>query len=279
MARGLFQTKKKDGTVYYRVNISFKGHHISLGSSEDKSRASRIYEQARVLTVDEEFSEKPAGGIVSVTERIGRILVKYDELNFEKVVSITNLRDNGIYIGNPIYLLEGFFLYFLKPSEVLKFDRDDLFYYSNHRIMKRGGRLFVNDFGMQVSVLARYGVRGHGVKGVDFVFSNGDETDLRYENIQIINPYNGVFKEDDSGKVSFTAKIHIDGYWLLGSYPDAVTAAIAYNKAVDMAHAAGIKKDYSQNYIEDMSGKNYAAIYSELNISKKYRNYLREIMK
>ena len=61
-----------------------------------------------------------------------------------------NVRDNGIYIKNPIYLKKGFFLYYLTEEEILKFDVDDLFYYSEHKIMRRGNHFFVSDFGMQV---------------------------------------------------------------------------------------------------------------------------------
>ena len=33
--------------------------------------------------------------------------------------------------------------YYLSPSHVLKFDPDDLFYYSSHKIMRRGNHYFV----------------------------------------------------------------------------------------------------------------------------------------
>ena len=55
---------------------------------------------------------------------------------------------------------------------------------------------------------------------------------------------------------------------MIGYYDDAVKAAIAYNKAIDILKRNGIKKEYSANYIESISGKAYADIYSELKISK-----------
>lgn len=273
---GVYTAEKKDGTKYYRTNISFKGHHISLGSSDDEIFAAKIYDQAKAFTKDRDYDKELPVSIAAAVERLYETFRKYPDVNYEKLVSMVNLRDNGIYIGNPIYLLQGFFLYFLTPSEILKFDRDDLFYYSNHRIMKRGGHLYVNDFGMQVSLLSRYGVRSHGVKGIDYMFSNGDETDFRYENMDIINPWHGVFRNDEGGMISYTAKIHIEGYWQVGNYRDAVTAAIAYNKACDMARAFGVDKNYSLNYIEEMSAREYAGVYTELKLSKKFRDYLKE---
>ena len=58
--------------------------------------------------------------------------------------------------------------------------------------MSRGGYYFVNDYGMQTSILSRFGVRSHSAKGRDYVFKNGDTHDYRYENILVINKYNGV---------------------------------------------------------------------------------------
>ena len=46
----------------------------------------------------------------------------------------------------------------------LKFDIDDLFYYSSHKILKRQGHLYVNDYGMQITILNRYGIKNYGVR-------------------------------------------------------------------------------------------------------------------
>mgnify|MGYP000110998292 CR=1 FL=1 len=72
---------------------------------------------------------------------------------YAKFISLINFRDNGIYIKTPIYLCDKLFLYFLTPETTLIFSTDDLFYYSHHTIMCRGGYYFVNDYGMQTSIL------------------------------------------------------------------------------------------------------------------------------
>lgn len=84
---------------------------------------------------------------------------------------LINFRDNGIYFGTPIYARSKFFYYYLSPTDVLKFDIDDLFYYSSRKIMKRNGHLFVADYGMQVNILNRYGIRNFAVAGKDYLFS------------------------------------------------------------------------------------------------------------
>ena len=52
-------------------------------------------------------------------------------------------------------------------------------------------------------------------------------------------------------------------------------AAIAYNKAVDLAKAFGMNKNFPTNYIEDLTAKEYADIYVKIKISTKYLNYLK----
>ena len=72
------------------------------------------------------------------------------------MVMLINLRDTGIYCRNPIYLQRRFFDYYLDPDTVLRFDIEELFYYTNHKIQRRGGHLFVADYGMQVNSLSFY---------------------------------------------------------------------------------------------------------------------------
>lgn len=81
-----------------------------------------------------------------------------------------NFRDNGLYFATPIYVRGKFFYYYLSPSYVLKFDIDNLFFYSSHKIMKRGEHLFVADYGMQLNILNRHGIRSYSVPGRDYVF-------------------------------------------------------------------------------------------------------------
>lgn len=76
-----------------------------------------------------------------------------------------------MYIPTPIYLRKNYFSYYLSIHRELKFDIDDLFYYSSHRILTRQGHLYVNHYGMQLTLLGRYGIKTHAVNGRDFVLS------------------------------------------------------------------------------------------------------------
>ena len=108
-----------------------------ITSSEES--AGCAYKKACSLLFDKErFHTEPLQEIESYLKYSG-------ELSFDKWVMLLNLRDNGMYCRNPIYLQKRFFFYFLDASTTLKFDVDDLFYYMNHKIMKRGGHLFVSD--------------------------------------------------------------------------------------------------------------------------------------
>ena len=198
-------------------------------------------------------------------------------LSYDKVVVLLNLRDNNLYFNNPIYLRKGYFSYFLSPSTELKFDIDDLFYYSEHRIQRRQGHLFVNDYGMQYSILGRYGIKPYAVSGRDYEFANGDTTDYRYSNIIIINRYHGVSEVYQKGVKKYRVLIHINGNYKIGTYSTEEKAAIAYNKAADLAKSHGINKNFPENYVESCSPREYADLYTKLRISKKYLDYLKMV--
>jgi hypothetical protein len=172
-----------------------------------------------------------------------------------------------MYISNPIYLEKKYFLYYLSPEKVLKFDIDDLFYYSSHKIMQRGSHLFVADYGSQLSVLARYGIKSYAVEGSDYIFANVDHYDLRYENIIVLNRYRGVRQFNFRGFVRYKSVIHIRSNYVIGNYRTEYEAAIAYNKAADILIKNGIKKSFQQNYIEDLSPSQYADLYMKVDIS------------
>ena len=104
----------------------------------------------------------------SVAAEAATLCLHSESLPFEKVVILINYRDNNIYIKNPIYLFNNYFVYYLNQSTILKFDKDDLFYYSSHKIQYRGGHLFVSDYGMQYNILNRYGIKPYAVKGKDY---------------------------------------------------------------------------------------------------------------
>lgn len=263
MLKGVFPAQKKDGTRYYRSSISHRGKHISLGSFPTETAAHQAYHEAASI-----FSD------TSVT--IHTIHAKEMHLSHEKLIVLLNFRDNGLYFKTPIYLRKGYFSYFLSEHLELKFDIDDLFYYASHKIQKRQGHLFVNDYGMQYSILARYGIRPYAVAGRDYQFVNGDTCDYRYANILIINHFHGVQQYQIKGRTKYRASIHINGIYLIGTYSSEEKAAIAYNKAVDCAKAAGIQKDFPENYVDTLSPKEYAEVYTHLKLSARYLAYLSE---
>jgi hypothetical protein len=130
--------------------------------------------------------------------------------------------------------------------------------------MRRGGHLFVADYGSQISVPTRHGIKPYAVEGVDYRFVNGDPLDYRRENLEILNVYHGVRVVENG----YMARIHVNGYLQIGIYPSALEAAIAYNKAVDILQKNGIEKEYLQNFL-DISPRVYADIYASLPVSEK----------
>ncbi len=250
---GVFQAQKKNGEIYYRSSITYRGKHISLGSYQDCQAANAAYEEARALLDQPDIIFDPQYTPTT--------------LSFEKYVILMNFRDNGYYFKNPIYAYAKFFLYFLSQEHILKFDTDDLFYYASHKIMKRGGHLFLADYGMQVSLLSRYGIRPYAVEGRDYRFINGDPNDLRYENIEVLLPYHGVQIIAHPTPNRYKTIIHIRSNYVVGTYATLEEAAIAYNKAVDILKKNGFKRQFLQNYIETLSPSQYAAIYTEVSIS------------
>ena len=257
---GVYPTTKKDGEPYYRSSLTYRRKHISLGSYVTPGEAHSAYLEARSLIDDAD-----SRGIQDYTPD--------SPLPHEKWVCLINFRDNGIYLGTPIYLRPRFFYYYLSSEHILKFDMDDLFYYSSHKIMCRGRHYFVADYGMQVNIMTRCGIKNYAVRDVDFRFVNGDDTDFRRENIEILNQYHGIRQIIKKGQCCYTARIHINGNYKIGEYPTSTEAAIAYNKAIDILKRNGVHKNFTPNYIEDLSPSQYADIYSGLRISSRIINY------
>ncbi len=259
LKKGVFQAKKKDGTIYFRSSLTYKSKHISLGSFPTEEEAHQCYlEGIFILSAD--------CGIKQFHPD------KFHFLSFEKYVSLVNFRDNNIYFKNPIYLFSKYFKYYYDINTEYTFDVDDLFFYSKHKIMKRNGHMFVADYGMQINILSRYGIKNYAVPGRDYKFINGDNTDFRYKNIQIINRFNGVSKSEKNGRIVYTSKIHINGDYIIGRYSDEYDAAIAYNKAGDLLVKKGILSGYQKNYLENLSSIEYAARYTGIKISDKIRS-------
>ena len=251
-SKGVYIAKKKNGDIYYRASFTYKNKHISLGSYDSDKEASKAYEFASSIISDPGFN-------------IG--MLDFDmPISYDKYVCIINYRDNNIYLPNPIYVRKRYFSYYISEHEEMKFSMDDLFYYMSHRILRRGGHFYVNDYGMQVSLGSRYGIKNYAVRDKDFRFINDDELDYRYENIEVFNTFYGVESCIHNKKHCYRVKIHINGDVTVGYYDNAINAAIAYNKAVDILKKKGINKNYMTNYIESLSGKLYADIYSELKV-------------
>lgn len=259
--KGIYKRRTKSGKDSFIASFTFRRKHISLGSFNNKIAASLAYKEA-----------------LSIVDRENITIDSYSEasfLPFEKWIIILNFRDNGIYLRNPIYLRKYFFEYYLNKDEIMKFDKDDLFFYSTHKIMKRGGHLFFSDYGMQTNLLHRYGIRSFAVKDRDYVFLNGDPLDFRYDNIKIINKYFGVTLEKSLPKPIFLAKINVKGSIVIGRFNSEITAAIAYNKAVDTLVGAGINKKYEINYISELSHSEYDRLYNEIRFSKSFLKFLK----
>lgn len=258
MLPGVFKSAKKDGTVYYRSSFTYQNKHISLGSFSTEWKAHTAYAEASNIMSSsctlEDYSD-------------------VFTISFEKYVILVNFRDSGMYFKTPIYLKQKYFYYYFSKKDYLIFDTDDLFYYSSHKIMRRKGHLFVADYGMQINILSRYGIKNYAVPGKDYVFINGNTSDYRYENITVINHYYGVSLFLQEGKQYFKTKLHIHGDYLVGIYETELQAAIAYNKAVDFVKMRGCSKNFNTNYIEDLSPRKYAEIYSSIKISKNIENY------
>ena len=255
--KGVFPSTKKNGTVYYRASITYKNKHLSLGSYVSPEAAHQAYSEAHMILHDRSTRlEDYAPGL---------------SLSFEKWIVLHNFGNNGYYFKSPIYLRKYYFSYYLDPDTELFFDVEDLFYYANHKIIRREGYLFVNDFGIQTNILSRYGIKNFAVEGRDYRFKDENPCNFRYHNLEIINPYTGVERIHVDGHVCFKAKIHVNGNWLIGSYRTAEQAAVAYNKAADFLNAAGIcLKNYSRNYIESYSSNTYHEVYNDITLPEKF---------
>lgn len=246
---------KKDGSKYYRTSITIKSKHISLGSFSSEQKAGRAYKEACAIIRDGKYQ-----------------LSDYNKkfaLDFSKFVILMNYRNCGIYFKTPIYLLSNYFYYYITPNRFLIFDREDLFFYANHKIQIRGGYFFICNYGSQYSILSRYGIKSYAKKGIDYIFVNQNEYDFRYENIKIINEYMGVSEIQKGNETVYETVIHVNGNRIVGRYSDKITAAIAYNKAVDKLAAKGFSRQYIKNYITEYTAEEYLAAYKKVTISRK----------
>lgn len=254
MKPGVYPAVKKDGTPYYRSSITYQNKHISLGSFSTETAANLAYHLADAILHNTSYTLESFAAHSQV-------------LSFKKWVVLVNFRDNGIYIKTPVYLRNKYFTYYFTLDDYYIFDTDDLFYYSTHTITRRGGHLFVSDYGMQVNILSRYGIKNYAVEGRDFHFVNGNKRDFRYENIEIVNRFHGVFKKLYQGRTVYETRIHWNGEYIAGRYPTETEAAIAYNKAASVLIRKGYDKKYPVNYVEELSSAEYKQIFRQLKLS------------
>lgn len=258
MKPGVYTAVKKDGTPYFRSSITYKNKHISLGSFPTETAANLAYHLADSILHNAAYT-------------LEEFLNHSHVISFQKWVSLVNFRDNGIYIKTPVYLRQKYFQYYFSPDDFYIFDIDDLFYYSTHTITRRGGHLFVSDYGMQVNILSRYGIKNYAVAGRDYLFVNGNKRDFRYENIEIINHYHGVFRKEIKEKTLYETRIHWNGEYIVGRYQTETEAAIAYNKAASTLIKKGYEKKYPVNYVEELSTEEYKQLFKVLKISRTIR--------
>lgn len=256
---GVYKTIKKNGTLSYRVSITYLRKHISLGSYDNPDTAAKVYLDGRNILDNTDISVESYNDSFSIP--------------YQKFIILINFRDNGLYLPTPIYMRKKYFEYFLSENEILKFDRDDLFFYSSHKIQKKGGYLFVSDYGSQYSILSRYGIKPFSVYARDYIMINNDKNDYRYDNIKIINHYMGVTVREGVSGSMYQAAIHINGNYVIGYYESEIIAAIAYNKAADILHANGFKKQYIKNYIISLDKSEYERLYRTITISDKITGY------
>ncbi len=252
---GVYKANKKDGTTYYRASFTYKSKHISLGSYSSESEAHQAYLDAKNVVDNTNISLNDYNACQT--------------LPHDKFISLINYRDNKIYISTPIYIRKQYFEYYIDRKTVLKFDRDDLFFYASHKIQKRGGYLFVSDYGSQYKILSRFGIKPFAVYGRDYIMANGDPNDYRYSNIKVINNYTGVRVESKNGINTYCAYIHINGDYLVGKYDTEIEAAVAYNKAADTLNSLGFEKAFIKNYITSLKSEEYKKLYNSIKISRK----------
>lgn len=257
---GTYPMTDKNGSSYYKASITYLGKHISLGSFNSAMAAHKAYLYASDLLndkIDASYDSHPSNCPIP----------------FDKWIVLINFRDHKLYFKTPIYLMQSYFFYYIDEATPLKFDVDDLFYYSKHTITKRGGHLFISEYGMQVNIMSRYGIKNYAVCGRDFLFVNGDTLDFRYHNIEVINRYHGVFKESKNNRILYLAKIHIHGDFIIGRYSSDIEAAVAYNKAVHILQNHGIKKNFPENFIDELDEISYSKLYAKVHVSRKVRDY------
>ena len=111
---GVYEAKKKDGSLYYRTSITYHSKHISIGSYNKEEAANAAYREARKLL--------DANTLYSPDDYHPD---DFPHLSYQKWICLINFKNNGFYIKTPIYLYQKFFSYHLSPSDILLFKAFD----------------------------------------------------------------------------------------------------------------------------------------------------------
>ena len=241
----------KHGTEKFKLFFLYNQQKIYLGTFDSEVEAKTILKEAEKL----------------ISEPKGLPSFNDYQLSYKKIIPLCNLRDNGTYIKNPIYVYSKYFLYYLDKNTYLTFDLKDLFYFSTYKIYKRGGYLYTQDSVSQQNILSRFGVKNHAVSGKDYYFKNNNPYDLRRENLTIINNYRGVTKIKRKNEILYSASIYTTKNIIIGHYSSEIEAAIAYNKAVDLLITQGETKNFIPNTIPFLTLAEYRTIYDKITIS------------
>lgn len=258
--QGVTTYKTKKGITTYRANITYHSKHVSLGSYLSITQAHLAYTEACAILASNQYT---------IDQSFDSFTLYYD-----KIISLLNYRDHNLYIKTPIYLHSHYFDYYLAPDYILKFDLDDLFYLSTRKIMKRGHHLFVADYGMQVSLRSRFGIKNYAIEGNDYCFSNNDSFDYRRSNLIIYSHYHGVHLKSHQKPYLYSTSIHVLGDLQVGLFDCEIVAAIAYNKAADLLRDAGCSKNFPINFIEEYSAEQYANYYHSITLQSSFTAYL-----
>ena len=236
----------------YKLYFVYNKEKIYLGSYASYEKAQEILAEAEALMQD------PHHLIPDFS--------KY-KMDYKKVISLCNFRDNKKYIKNPIYIYTNYFHYYLSKDCILTFDLKELFYFSTYKIHKRGNYLYTQDNVSQKSILSRFGILNHSVVGKDYFFKNNDPYDFRKENLEIIKSYKGVTKKEKADGDIYIASIYIDSNLIIGYYASEIEAAIAYNKAIDLISDHTPQKLFTPNLIPYLTSDEYQSIYSSITVS------------
>ena len=242
-------------TVNYKTYFTHNKKKLSLGTFKTSDIANTaILEATKIINEKERNLDES-------------YINSFKVLDYKKVVTICNFRDNNKFIKNPIYIYKDYFKYYLSSDLFLVFDTKDLFFFSSYKIYKRGKYIYTQDNISQQNILSRFGIQNHSVSGRDYIFKNGNVYDFRKQNLQVLNSYKGVTQKIKEYETIYITTIFKDKNIVVGHYNSELEAAIAYNKAGDLLINLGLKKDFIKNEINFITKSEYNEIYNNIIVS------------